>query len=114
LLSHSSSRPGCHFRLVRFTEKAERFVGTWRLVSVLNSKGEIDSVRGPKPTGLIIYDAHGNFSVQIMPDRERPKYALNKATPAQAQAALLGYTAYFGTYSIDTQTRPSLITDRAT
>jgi hypothetical protein len=48
-----------------------------------------------------MYDPYGNMAVQIMPDRERPKFAVNKATPEEAQAALLGYTAYFGTYSVD-------------
>ena len=80
---------------------AKRFIGTWRLVSIVNAKGEKDSLRGANPRGVIMYDAYGNMAVQIMPDRERPKFEFNKATPEEAQAALLGYTAYFGTYSVD-------------
>lgn len=83
------------------SEVAKRFVGTWRLVSMVNAKGENDPLRGANPSGLIMYDAYGNMAVQIMPDRERPRYELNKATPEEAQAALLGYIAYFGTYSVD-------------
>jgi hypothetical protein len=80
---------------------AKRLVGTWRLVSIVDANGKPDPNRGTRPTGVIIYDAHGNMAVQIVPDRERPKFAPNKATPEQAQAAVLGYTAYFGTYSVD-------------
>lgn len=83
------------------SDAAKRFIGTWRLVSIANANGEKDPLRGGHPKGLIIYDAYGDMAVQIMPDRERPKFAVNKATPEEAQAALLGYTAYFGTYSVD-------------
>jgi hypothetical protein len=83
------------------SEVAKRFVGTWRLVSMVNAKGEKDPLRGANPRGLIMYDAYGNMAAQIMPDRERPKFEVNKATPEEAQAALLGYIAYFGTYSVD-------------
>jgi hypothetical protein len=48
-----------------------------------------------------MYDAYGNMAVQIVPDRDRPKFAANQATAEEAQAALLGYTAYFGSYSVD-------------
>src|SRR5215468_9273337 len=83
------------------TEVAKRFIGTWRLVSIVNAKGEKDPLRGANPRGVIMYDAYGNMAVQIMPDRGRPKFAVNQATPEEAQSALLGYTAYFGTYSVD-------------
>ena|ERR1700704_44298 len=83
------------------SDTASRFVGTWRLVST-TAAGNEDPNRGPKPTGLIIYDAKGNMAVQIQPDRPRPKYATPlQPTPAEAKAALAGYTAYFGTYRID-------------
>ena len=44
------------------------------------------------------------MSVQIQPDWERPKFSFGKSTPEQAKAALQGYTAYFGTYSVDEKT----------
>jgi hypothetical protein len=50
---------------------------------------------------MIYYDAKGYMAVQIMPDRPRPKFAAANPTPDEAKAALSGYTAYFGTYSID-------------
>jgi hypothetical protein len=81
-----------------------RFVGTWRLVSI-TADGKTDPVRGPHPTGLIHYDATGHMAVQIMPDRARPKYAGTQPTPDEAKAAIAGYSAYFGTYTIDEQAR---------
>ena len=82
------------------SDTAKRFVGTWRLVST-TAAGKEDPNRGPRPTGLIIYDAKGNMAVQIQPDRPRQKYAGAQPTPEEAKAALAGYTAYFGTYRID-------------
>jgi hypothetical protein len=74
------------------------FVGSWRLVSIVG--GNNPANRGTTPTGIIIYDAHGNMAVQIVPDRPRPTYT---GTPTAEQAAerMRGYTAYFGTYTID-------------
>ena len=83
-------------------EVAKRLVGTWRLVSIDDQSGK--ALRGPRPTRYIHYDSSGIMSVQIMPDWERPKFSLGKSTPEQAKAAIEGYTAYFGTYSVDEQT----------
>ena len=83
---------------------AKRFVGTWRLASIMQN-GRMDLHRGPHPTGMIYYDAKGYMAVQIMPDRPRPKYAGASPTPDEAKAAISGYTAYFGTYTIDERAR---------
>jgi len=83
---------------------AKRFIGTWRLVSI-TSNGRTDPNRGLHPTGLISYDRTGQMAVQIMPDRVRPKYAASEPTPDEAKAAITGYTAYFGTYTIDESAR---------
>jgi hypothetical protein len=79
-------------------ELRKAFVGTWRLVSI--EGGANPTTRGPKPTGVIYYDNNGYMAAQIMPDRPRPKWT---GTPTQEQAleAFRGYTAYFGTYTID-------------
>jgi hypothetical protein len=79
-------------------ELRKPFVGTWRLVSI--EGGATPGNRGSKPTGLIIYDDQGYMSVQIVPDRPRPKWT-GTPTPEQALEAIRGYTAYFGTYTID-------------
>jgi hypothetical protein len=79
---------------------SQRVVGMWRLVSIVQDGGQAPN-RGAHPTGLIVYDASGHMSVQIMPDRIRPKYATAEPTPEEAKEALRGYTAYFGTYTVD-------------
>jgi hypothetical protein len=82
-------------------ELRKPFVGTWRLVSI-EGGAQNAANRGAKPTGIIMYDAHGLMNVQIMPDRPRPKYT-GTPTPEQALDAMRGYTAYWGTYTIDEQ-----------
>src|SRR5262249_9215832 len=67
-----------------------RFFGTWRLVS-------------DTQTGMMIYDSLGNMAAQVMPNRARRQYAAADPTPEEAQDAITGYLAYFGTYSVDEQ-----------
>jgi hypothetical protein len=76
-------------------EVAKRLIGMWRLVSAPSP------ARGQNPTGFIIYDRSGNMAAQIMPDRARPKFTTTQPTPEEAKEALIGYTAYFGTYTVD-------------
>jgi hypothetical protein len=80
-------------------ELRKPFIGSWKLVSITGGTGPAAATRG-KPTGIIIYDAHGNMAAQIQPDRKRPTYT---GTPTVEQLAerARGYTAYFGTYTID-------------
>ena len=82
---------------------AKKLVGTWRLVSITGS--DLAPYRGEKPSGLIYYDEKGHMAVQIMPSRPRAKYAAQLPTPEEARDAVLGYTAYFGTYTVDEQKR---------
>ena len=80
-----------------------RFVGTYSLVTT--------EVKDPKtgkwsqtPTfnsiGYITYSDTGHMGVHIMP-KVRTRFAANIPTPEEAQAALRGYTAYFGSFSVD-------------
>lgn len=85
-------------------DTAMRFIGTWRLVSI-TSNGQTDPNRGARPTGVIYYDGIGNMALQIMPDRVRPKYVGSQLTADEAKAVLTGYSAYFGTYTIDERAR---------
>ena len=78
-------------------ELRKSFVGTWHLVSI--EGGATSANRGTKPTGVIIYDAAGNMAAQIQPDRPRKQW--RTLTPELAFEAMRGYTAYFGTYTID-------------
>jgi len=80
---------------------AKNFVGMWQLVSWVDAKGQFIPTRGAHPTGFIVYDASGNMSVQIMADLQlRRKYTAAQPTPDEAKAALMGYTAYFGTWEV--------------
>jgi Lipocalin-like domain len=90
-------------------EAAKRLIGTWRLVSFYQAG---KSPRGANPTGYLHYDSSGVMSVQIMPDWERPKFSFGKSTPEQAKAAIEGYTAYFGNWTVDEHT--ATVTHRRT
>ncbi len=79
----------------------KRFIGSWRLVSI---DGAPNPNRGAHPSGLIYYDASGHMAAQIMPDRPRPTWT-GAPTPEQAKDAIAGYTAYFGTYTVDERAR---------
>jgi len=86
----------------------DRFVGTWKLVSMeqRNAKGEVV----PQPPGnqnrigYIIYDPAGYVAVSIMPVG-RKKYADAQPTDEEVKGTITGYTAYFGTFTIDQATQ---------
>jgi Lipocalin-like domain len=80
-------------------------VGTWRLVSYEDkpSGGESVYPYGREPKGLLMYDAAGYMSIQIM-KVPHPKVASgddSRVTPEEKQALYDAYVAYFGTYSIE-------------
>ena len=66
----------------------QRFIGSWRAVN-------------PDQLGIMIYDNVGNMAVQVMPLRERKKFAGAQPTPDEAKDAITGYLAYFGSYTVD-------------
>jgi Lipocalin-like domain len=81
---------------------AAHLIGTWRLVSLQSDSASHLVNRGPHPIGLIYYDSTGHMAVQIQPDRRRASWPPTQLpSPQQAADAVNGYTAYFGTYSID-------------
>jgi hypothetical protein len=83
----------------------DRFIGTWKLVNIeqRSARGEvIPPAAGAigNRTGYIIYDPAGYMAVSIMPVG-RKKYAGPQPTEEEAKAAITGYAAYFGTFTID-------------
>jgi Lipocalin-like domain len=84
-------------------EGARRLHGAWRYLGS-NTDGKPTPGRGANPKGIIYYDPSGSMVVQVAPDTERGK-AGSAPTPDEAQAALLGYVAYFGTYTVDERAR---------
>lgn len=79
---------------------AEKLVGTWRLVTI-RVEGRIAPERGANPTGFITYHPSGSMHVVIQPDRPLIEVKGAKPTGEEALAAIWGYTAYFGTYTVD-------------
>ncbi len=79
---------------------AQKFVGTWVLVSqeTQHPDGRAVPSRGDGPLGLIIYDAAGNMAVQLMRTDSR---AAEFHDMAGFDTAMQGYLAYFGRYDVD-------------
>lgn len=83
----------------------QRLIGTWILVSLENIRedGSRFSPVGSNPKGILIYDATGHMSVQIM-GSERVKFAAGsflEGTEEENKAAVHGVISYFGRYSVD-------------
>ena len=58
---------------------------------------------GRDAIGQVIFDAAGQVSLQLM-QRKRPAFASGDralGTPAEFQAAFVGFLSYFGTYTFD-------------
>ena len=80
-------------------------LGTWVLVSRID-KTENDSTLfepnlGSNPIALLMYDSHGNVSVQIMKRNRQDSSVSKSAADPNNSTAMNGYDAYFGKYSID-------------
>lgn len=86
-------------------KKAYPGIGVWKLVSyeARADDGTITYPVGKDGIGQIAYDAKGNMSAQVA-DAHRPNFTSGDrmiCTPDEMEAALKGYTAYFGTYDVD-------------
>ena len=89
-----------------------QLIGSWRLVSRQSRRanGEIEPDRGlsETPLGILIYDQSGHVAAQLsrrdrtmaMLPEECQAAIATKGTPDTAQT-ILGYDAYFGTYTIN-------------
>jgi hypothetical protein len=93
------------------TSVRDQLIGAWRLVSIetIRPNGEIIyPFYGKHPEGLIVYDHSGWMSVQITSD-PRPsvpqgssREAFLAASAKDKVAAVEGYYAYCGIWSLDT------------
>lgn len=88
------------------TTLASRLVGTWRLVSredhTAAGERRVDPGLGADPLALLAYDAAGNFSAQFMRrDRSTDVIVETRRASLNNSAAVNGYDAYFGTYTVD-------------
>jgi len=85
---------------------SDEFVGAWKLLSCARrtSTGEITYPMGEHPMGRLTYDAMGRMSAQLMrPDRAKFKAddAARSGSAEEKIAAYDGYTAYYGTYTVN-------------
>lgn len=80
-------------------------VGVWKLVSDENigDNGSIGYPIGKDAVGQIIYDAKGYMAAQVGSVHRPPFAILDRlgGTKEELQNAFEGYTAYFGTYTVD-------------
>lgn len=88
------------FQRPAWGEDAKKLFGTWRLVET-TSDGKVRPERGANPLGLITYHESGWMAAQIQPDRPPVGMAGAQPTGEEAKAALHGYTAYFGSFTVD-------------
>ena len=79
---------------------ARKFIGSWQLIAI-TSDGKITQWRGANPTGIITYHASGWMAAQIQPDHPIIDKAGDSPSGEEALQALNGYTAYFGTFTVD-------------
>ena len=80
-----------------------KFVGTYALVTTEvkdAATGKWSQTPNFDSNGYITYADTGHMGVHIMP-KIRTKFASAVPTGEEAQAALRGYTAYFGSYTVD-------------
>jgi hypothetical protein len=96
---------GVSFPGVAFAQTAKDLVGTWTMVSNINTRADgtkID-VWGPHGKGIAIFESNGRFAiVNVNPDT--PKFASNNrstGTPDENKATVQGSLSLFGTYSVD-------------
>jgi hypothetical protein len=82
-----------------------RLVGSWKLISFhsQDSSGQTAYPFGQDAQGRLIYEPDGRMAVQIM-DPSRPRFSSDDplvTSETEVRAAFGGYTAYYGTYSVN-------------
>lgn len=83
----------------------QKLVGSWSLVSIANIYPDNSRVHpyGENPKGLLIFDANGNYAVQIL-KAERSKIASgdkNHCTAEENAALVQGSNSHFGKFELD-------------
>jgi hypothetical protein len=95
---------GDHGALPRQRTLREQLIGHWTLVSLAAVNGsDVEYPMGQDIEGVITYEQTEHMATQIM-RHDRPRFAsgdMDRGSLAELSAAVAGYTAYFGTYSVD-------------
>jgi hypothetical protein len=84
---------------------SQKIVGSWALVSVDNIFPDSSRVQpyGNDPKGLLVFDAKGNYAIQIL-KAQRAKIISgdkNKCTPEENASIVQGTNSHFGKYIFD-------------
>jgi lipocalin-like protein len=88
------------------TPSVSEFIGAWKLRSFIfqRADGTVQYPFGEDPQGIVVYDAKGYMSAQIM-RRNIPKFASGErdreTSAEEIRAAYNGFVAYGGTYETD-------------
>ncbi|MGA8141128.1 MAG: lipocalin-like domain-containing protein [Desulfobaccales bacterium] len=82
-----------------------KLAGSWKLISFhsKDSRGRTAFPFGKDAQGRLIYEPDGRMAVQLM-NPNRPGFTSSDplvASEAEVRAAFGGYTAYYGTYSVN-------------
>ena len=85
-------------------QTAKDMVGTWNLVSDVNTSADGRKVEpfGPSPRGIAIFDSDGHFAI-VVSRPDLPKFASNnrmQGTPEENKAIVQGSIGFFGTYAV--------------
>ena len=88
--------------VLRSTPRIEdRFVGNWKFISVEFRGSNGEPLPAPAfKNGLLVYTPTGQVSLQLMREG-REEFAAGRPTPEEAQAGILSYFAYFGTFTVN-------------
>ena len=86
-------------------EVIPKLVGSWKLISfhIQDSNGQTAYPFGKDVQGRLIYEPDGRMAVQLM-NPSRPRFTSDDplvTSEAEVRAAFGGYTAYYGTYSVN-------------
>ena len=86
-------------------EVIPKLVGSWKLISFhsKDSSGQTAYPFGKDAQGRLIYEPDGRMAVQLM-NPNRPRFTSDDplvTSEAEVRAAFGGYTAYYGTYSVN-------------
>ena len=94
------------------TRATDQLIGSWRLVSRVTTQVDGTVIRDPglatTPSGILIYDRSGHVAAQLSREGRTVEMIADEcATAAKVKGTndtaqtILGYDAYFGTYTVD-------------
>jgi hypothetical protein len=95
-----------------------QLIGTWQLTIADNVSPDGTRIHlyGPDPQGVLMFDAGGHYSLQIM-SADRPKFAANdkfKGTAEEYRAAVQGSNCHFGRYAVNADHTVTFYVEHAT